>query len=203
MSSSGGHRLIDMTDQLDLTPVARQLAVVVANVPEGALTRPTPCSRYSVGDLLDHIGGLAVAFTRAAKKDLGELGTPPPGDASLLGDDWRMRIAADLDALAEAWSEPDAWQGMTRAGGIDMPGEIAGIVATDELVVHGWDLARATSQDFQVDDDAAAAALGFYSMFGDADRGDAFGPAVDVAESASTLDRVVAASGRDPNWMPN
>jgi uncharacterized protein (TIGR03086 family) len=189
-----------MTDHLDLTPAARRLAALVAGVPDDALTAATPCPQYVVGDLLDHIGGLTVAFTRAAVKDLGEAGSPPPGDASLLGDDWRTRIVADLDALAEAWKQADAWQGMTRAGGIDMPGEVAGVVAADELLVHGWDLAKASGQDFDVDDATADAVLGFYSMFGDDDRGDAFGPAVSVPESASKLDQVVGASGRDPNW---
>ncbi len=41
---------------------------------------------------------------------------------------------------------------MTSAGPIEMPGEIAGLVALDELVVHGWDLARATDQPYDVDD---------------------------------------------------
>ena len=189
-----------MADQLDLTPVARRLAVVVASVPDDALAAPTPCGDYTVGDLLDHIGGLTVAFTRAAKKDLGEAGSPPVGDAANLGGDWRSRIVGDLDDLADAWQQSDAWEGMTRAGGIDMPGEIAGVVVADELLVHGWDLARAVGQDFESDDATADAALGFFSMFADSDRGDAFGPAVAVPESASKLDRVVASSGRDPNW---
>jgi uncharacterized protein (TIGR03086 family) len=189
-----------MTDHLDLTPAAQRLATLVAGVPDDALDARTPCPQYAVGDLLDHIGGLAVAFTRAAAKDLGDAGAPAPGDASRLGDDWRTRIVTDLDALAAAWKQPDAWQGMTRAGGIDLPGEVAGVVAADELLVHGWDLARAVGQDYDVDDATADAVLGFYSMFGDDDRGDAFGPAVPVPESASKLDRVVGASGRDPNW---
>lgn len=44
--------------------------------------------------------------------------------------------------MAGAWKDPAAWTGMTRAGGVDLPGEIAAAVAADELVLHGWDLAR-------------------------------------------------------------
>jgi uncharacterized protein (TIGR03086 family) len=69
--------------------------------------------------------------------------------------------------------------------------------------VHGWDLARATGQDFEVDDAAADVALAFYAMFDEGDRGEAFGPPVAIAESASKLDRIVASSGRDPSWSPN
>lgn len=191
-----------MAEPIDLTPAAQRLAALVAGVPDSALNGPTPCAQYTVGDLLDHIGGLAVAFTRAAKKDLGEAGAPPLGDASHLPDDWRDRIPADLEALAAAWQDPAAWQGMTRAGGIDMPGGIAGVVAADELLVHGWDLARGSGQDFDADDATTDAALSFYGMFGDNDRGDAFGPAVEVPDSASKLERTVALSGRDPSWSP-
>jgi uncharacterized protein (TIGR03086 family) len=191
-----------MTELLDLTPAARRMAAVVAGIPDAALGAPTPCPAYSVGDLLDHVANLTVAFTRAATKDLGEQGSPPPGHAASLDAGWRDTIPADLEALAAAWREPAAWQGMTRAGGIDMPGEVAGIVAVDELLVHGWDLARATGQDFDADEAALDAALGFYSMFDDASRGDAFGPPVDVPASAPALARVVGASGRDPEWAP-
>jgi uncharacterized protein (TIGR03086 family) len=193
-----------MTDHLDFTPAARQMASVVAGVRDEQVDQPTPCSSYSVGDLLDHIGRLVVAFTRAARKDLGEVGTPPLGDATKLGDDWRTRIPADLEALAAAWSDSEAWSGMTRAGGIDMPAEICGAVLADELLVHGWDLAKATGQDYDCDDATADVALAFYAMFPGGDdaeaRGEAFGPAIDVPASASKLDRVVGLSGRNPGW---
>jgi uncharacterized protein (TIGR03086 family) len=42
-----------------------------------------------------------------------------------------------------------------------MPGEVAGVVATEELVVHAWDLARATGQDDRLDPAGIAAALVF------------------------------------------
>ena len=40
---------------------------------------------------------------------------------------------------------------MTKAGPVEMPGEIGGLVALDEIVIHGWDLATATGQPFAVD----------------------------------------------------
>jgi Mycothiol maleylpyruvate isomerase N-terminal domain len=61
----------------------------------------------------------------------------PSGDASRLTDEWRRRIPADLANLAAAWTQPEAWTGMARAGGVDLAGEIAGVVALDELVIHG------------------------------------------------------------------
>ena len=54
-------------------------------------------------------------------------------------------MAGDLDALVDAWHDPGAWQGMTKAGPFELPGEVAGVVALDELVLHGWDLAVANA----------------------------------------------------------
>src|SRR5687768_17396415 len=52
----------------DLTPATDQLAVLVRNVSDSDLKAPTPCPDYTVGDLLDHVNGLSVAFTMAARK---------------------------------------------------------------------------------------------------------------------------------------
>jgi hypothetical protein len=40
---------------------------------------------------------------------------------------------------------------MTEVGGNTLPGEVTGVVALDEVVLHGWDLARATGQDYRCD----------------------------------------------------
>src|SRR5688572_23481646 len=138
-----------MTATVDLEPAARRMARLVEAVPDERLADPTPCEEYSVGDLLDHIGGFALAFRAAAVKQ--PLDGAPAGDAANLGADWRRRIPADLLALAEAWRDPSAWEGMTAAGGVDLPGEVAGGVALDELLLHGWDLAKATGQPADYD----------------------------------------------------
>ncbi len=165
------------------------------------LDRPTPCPDYRLGDLIEHVGGLTLAFTAAATKAGGEaVSQAPAGDAARLPDDWRTRIPRDMDALVAAWRDPAAWTGMTQAGGVDLPGEVAGLVALDELVVHGWDVARASGQDYDVSDEELQALFGFVSQFAD-DPGDGlFGPPVEVADDAPLLDRVIGLTGRDPSW---
>ncbi len=65
---------------IDLGPAAQQMADLVRSTPDDRLTAPTPCPAYSVGDLLDHIGGLAKAFTWAATKEsVGHAGSDPVG----------------------------------------------------------------------------------------------------------------------------
>jgi uncharacterized protein (TIGR03086 family) len=192
---------------VDLAPAARQTADLIGRVPAEMLDAPTPCPAYSLGDLVDHVGGAALAFTGAAGKDMGEsTASGPSGDASLLADDWRTRIPQDLTGLAEAWRDPEAWTGMTRAGGVELPGEVAGLVALDELVIHGWDVARASGQDYTCDAASLEAVHGFVMQFSEPGqeemRAGLFGPVVEVPDDAPLLDRVIGLTGRDPAWTP-
>jgi uncharacterized protein (TIGR03086 family) len=132
-------------DMVNLRPAAQRLADLVTRVRDDELGKPTPCPAYTLGDLIDHVGGLALAFTAAAVKATGpRVSRGPSGDASRRGADWRARIPRDLGTLVRAWQDPDAWTGMTRIAGIDAPAAMVGLTAADELVVHGWDVARAT-----------------------------------------------------------
>jgi uncharacterized protein (TIGR03086 family) len=192
---------------VDLGPAARRLADLVANVKDDALDRPTPCPAYKLGDLLEHAGGMALAFAAAGRKERNAYTEMAgAGDASRLGDDWRERIPRDLTALAQVWAEPAAWTGMTRIAGDDSPAAVVGLVLADELAVHGWDVARATGQAYACEPDILAAALRFLQMFAspDAPAGPevAFGPARILLEEAPLLDRVVGMAGRDPGWSP-
>nr|WP_222132066.1 TIGR03086 family metal-binding protein [Pseudonocardia sp. C8] len=189
-----------------MTPTTRAVAAVVTGIGDDQLDRSTPCTGMTVAALLDHLHGLAHAFRLAAEKAPEALETAPRADAAHLEPDWRTAIPARLDALADAWRDPSAWTGMTAAGGIELPGEVAGTVALDELVLHGWDLAVATGQDFTPDDDAVGAVLGFTESMSapgqEASREGLFGPVVPVPEDAPAFDRALGFSGRDPQWKP-
>lgn len=190
---------------IDLEPAAKRVAAVVTAIPDQALTGPTPCPDYTIADLLEHVGGLAIAFRAAADKDDRFGGAPPLGNGSRLPADWRTRIPEDLAAMAQAWQNPQAWTGMTRAGGVDLPGEVAGLVALDEVVIHGWDLARAAGIEYDCDGPTLEAVHGFVASFeapADAEGPALFGPPVAVPAQAPLLDRVVGLTGRRPDWTP-
>ncbi|MFF8960184.1 TIGR03086 family metal-binding protein [Streptomyces sp. NPDC014894] len=186
-----------------LRPAADGVARLLDAVGDERLGDPTPCPDYAVRELLGHLVGLATAFRDAARKDLGPTtGTDPGARLPLLDDDWRSLLPARLDELAAAWERPEAWQGETRAGGVPLPGAVAGQVALNELLLHGWDLARATGQPYAPD---AASLQVSYELLAPADgpaRADLFGPPVEVPGSAPLLDRVVGLSGRRPDWRP-
>lgn len=188
---------------IDLHPAATRMAALVQGAADDQLTAPTPCPDASLGDLIDHIGNFAQAFAAAARKEIGPVtGPPPPPSGDNLEDGWRERISLDLLALAEAWREPDAWVGLTTAGGIELPAEVVGLVALDELVVHGWDIAVASAQPYSPEPQDVQGATIFVTSFEAPRDGTLFGPVVDVADDASPFERLLGLTGRDPAWRP-
>ncbi|MGW2848473.1 TIGR03086 family metal-binding protein [Streptomyces sp. NPDC001274] len=189
---------------VDLEPAARLLAGLLDGIGEQQLDGPTPCPDYAVRELLAHVLGLCTAFRDAARKDLGPTtDTPPDAGLPVLPDDWRTVLPPLLDELVAAWRDPAARQGMTRAGGVDLPGEVALLVVLDELVIHGWDLARATGQEYTGDEASLRAALELLTPEEGGTRPETiFGPPVPVPAGGPLLDRTVAMSGRRPDWRP-
>jgi len=193
-----------LMDTIDFGPATRAVAAVLDGIRDDQLAGRTPCPDYSVADLLDHVSGLALAFTLAARKEPLPGDGQPVVDGAALSPAWRQAIPAALEGLAAAWTEPSAYDGLTMAGPIEMPADIAALVALDEVVVHGWDLARATGQPYDPDEAAVLACLGFASSFEPPPEAGAgpFGPPVAVPDSAPALDRLAGATGRDPGWAP-
>jgi uncharacterized protein (TIGR03086 family) len=183
----------------DLEPAARRVAALLDGVPDPALDAPTPCADTPVAGLLDHLMSLSEAFRAAAAKEPGD--APAPASAAGLAADWRTALPRRLDALVAAWRDPAAARGRTAAGGVGMSAAEAAVVTLDELVLHGWDLARATGQPYEPDPAEVAAILPFVEAFGSADGVPGlFGPAVAVPDGAPPFDRVLGLSGRDPGW---
>lgn len=191
---------------LALEQATREMTRLLQGLDDDQLGAPTPCPDYLLGDLLDHVGGLSQAFAAAARKDLGPTSQAPSADASRLGPDWRSRIPEHLATLSAAWRDADAWQGMTRAGGVDLPGEVAYTVAVNEVVVHGWDVARASGQVPEHGPEALAASMDFVTAMSqpgeEAGREGLFGPVVPVPDEAPLMHRIVGLAGRDPSWTP-
>ncbi|MEV6650833.1 TIGR03086 family metal-binding protein [Streptomyces sp. NPDC051219] len=190
---------------LDLAPAARQVARLLDTIGADQLADPTPCPDYAVRDLLAHFVGLTAAFRDAAAKELGPTTNTDPGASRpVLGDDWRTVLPRQLDELAAAWRAPEAWEGMTQAGGVTLPADVAGQVALNELVIHGWDLARATGQPYTQDRASLDAAYEVLAPAADdpQSRGSLFGPVVRAPRDAPLLDLVIGLSGRRPDWKP-
>ena len=81
-------------------------------------------------------------------------------------------------------------------------------VVSEDLVLHGWDLARATGQDDTIDPDDVERMWPSAHTIGEEMRTPNFfgpgivvyGPEVEVAADAPLQDRLLGAIGRDPGW---
>ncbi|MEU1127439.1 TIGR03086 family metal-binding protein [Streptomyces sp. NPDC005899] len=189
---------------IDLEPAARRVRELAGAIGEDLMSHPTPCPDYAVRDLLAHVVGLAAAFRDAADKRFGASTDTPPGPGlPPLPDDWRESLGPLLDELVAAWRAPASRQGMTRAGGVELPGRVAAMVVQNELLVHGWDLARATGQSFRADEAGLRASQALLTPTGEgAPTESPFGPPIPVPPGAPLLDQVIALSGRRPDWRP-
>jgi uncharacterized protein (TIGR03086 family) len=189
------------TTTLDFGPQTAEVARIVAGVRDDQLCHPTPCTELNVAAVLDHLVGLTVAFREAAEKV-----PQPPGpfpDAANLADDWRSRLPQQLDALAAAWRDPGAWEGMTTIAGMELPGSAVGVIALNEVLLHGWDLAAASGQEYRADPVSAQACLEYGAEFARTTpqfRDQIYAPVVPVPEGAPLLDRLLGQAGRDPGW---
>jgi uncharacterized protein (TIGR03086 family) len=187
----------------DLAPTAAEVARVIAGVRDDQLADPTPCAGASVAGMLDHFVGLTVAFRLGAEKQPQTGG--PRADADQLPADWRERLPQQLDALVSAWQQPGAWEGLTEVAGAKMPAAAMGVVALNEVLVHGWDLAVATGQSYEVDPAAAQRCLQFareLAVGAPEVRNGMYGPEVLVPEDAGTFEQLLGQTGRDPAWKP-
>ncbi|MBM6399355.1 TIGR03086 family metal-binding protein [Phycicoccus sonneratiae] len=192
---------------IDLRPATDRVSDLLDGVREEHLGAPTPMGPDVTG-LVHHLLGLTVAFRDAAGKVEGPTtGTPPAPVVGQLPDGWREELRTRLAELGEAWADPTAWTGMTRAGGVDLPGGVCGLVALDEVLLHGWDLAAATGQGYRPSGEESAAVLPIVTPPEDpeqaaAEREGLFGAALPVPEGATEFERVLALAGRDPGWTP-
>ncbi|MGB7448380.1 MAG: TIGR03086 family metal-binding protein [Ornithinimicrobium sp.] len=178
---------------------ANELRRLVTNVRDDQLDAATPCTDWNVRDLAAHICGLTVAFTHAAHHEA--TGAPPP--ETELPPNWREQLSADLDVLIAAWRDPAAWQGEAEAGGITMAAADLATVALDELVLHGWDLARATDQEFTATDQDIAICTSFAAAMSTPEtlpsRQGLYGPVIDTGADPAPLDALLGLAGRTPS----
>jgi uncharacterized protein (TIGR03086 family) len=180
---------MDLIDALDETFDHAQR--VIAGVRAEQYGNKTPCTEWTVRDLLEHMIGVVAGLGAAAagmQPGQFELAADPAGQ-------FRTAAASTLTA----WRSPGVLDRVVDAGPGPMPGRaLAGINLLD-TATHTWDLAVATGQPPALPDDIARAALqASRATITPEIRPRRFAPEVAVAADASPTDRLVAFLGRTP-----
>lgn len=189
-----------------MAPVMARASAVAVEVVRGIgpddLDRPTPCTERTVRALLNHLIFWTGLRGHAAGLKQPQPDEPAEGYDFTAEPGWAETYAARSARTAAVWSDPEAWAGetaLTGSGG--MPAPFVGGILLCEWLLHGWDLAVATGQKLDVDDELAAAV--YEDVAGRADMArkyGAFGPEVPVPAAAPLFDRALGLSGRDPAW---
>lgn len=171
-----------------MTRATERTAGLVRAVRGDQLGLSTPCAKFDVKDLINHLEWVAEMFESLARKG-------PNVDQGPYAGDFPERAERTL----AAWSRPDAWEGTSPAMGLPMTA-LAHMYLVD-LVVHGWDLARATGQEYEPDLGAVSRALRFTEQMVETGRQHGiFGPPVPVPDEAPVFDRLLGVIGRNPAW---
>ncbi|GAA3223637.1 hypothetical protein GCM10020256_31950 [Streptomyces thermocoprophilus] len=141
--------------------------------------------------LANHLFHVVVEFQKLAARQDADFTSTPSRVAP--GGDWRERFAQETDKLVAAWSVPGAEDGTT--GAWQLPARLVGSMALLDLVVHGWDLARATGRTYPVDEELAPVVEeleGAVARLAPTGRSTgAFGEAVPVPEGAPAFERLL------------
>lgn len=155
------------------------------------LDAKTACEEWSARDLVNHLLYGKEIFVGAAE------GKPPSGPPKGKPPD----LLDDRDPVEAFEDVRQAVLGAYRKEGVleDQRNQMMAGIAFVDTLTHGWDLAKGTGQDTTMPSGLADAAMAAMSGRLTAERrGDAFKPEVEVAEDASTQDKLIAYMGRQP-----
>jgi uncharacterized protein (TIGR03086 family) len=185
-------------DMIDLRPACRRLGELVTAIGDDQLDGSTPCPEYSVRDLLNHVDEGARGFAAAANASARVEAEVADRALDFTGE-WREELSQRLVVLGQAWSEPGAWDGKSDLAGLGLSNEEWGKISLTEVVVHGWDLARATGLPFELPDETVRACYDHVAGFlSQPPVPELWGAPVEVSAGAPLMDRLVAVAGRRP-----
>ncbi|MFE6070173.1 TIGR03086 family metal-binding protein [Streptomyces sp. NPDC056525] len=182
-----------------LSSSAAEAARVARRISPEQLAGPSGCTGWTVRELANHL----VLYTahglehRALRTQLPDNLVARDFTADT---DWPEQYAAQLDRALAAWAQPEAWEGdVDLGGGNTMPADEIAAMLLAELALHGWDLARATGQDFTLPEDTGTYLLDVVERYAEMYRTyEGFAAPAPVDTDAPAFTRALATSGRTP-----
>jgi uncharacterized protein (TIGR03086 family) len=185
----------DVIDMLERT--TSSVEDLLADLDEGVLAAPTPCTEWTVSDLVDHLVVGARMFAAVAS------GNAPVTDVqrSESLDDPRLRYSDARTEMVRAWRRRGLDGEVPFGPSGETPAKVICTTAIWDHLTHGWDLAQALAKPYRVDDDILTVVWDFSVSFmtpGRRGPGQPLAPPVEAAPSASRLDQLMAFLGRSP-----
>jgi uncharacterized protein (TIGR03086 family) len=171
-----------------------QLAARIQAVPADAWDHPAPCEGWVARDVVQHLADWMPALY------LGSIGLPVPDGPSADIDPVGCWAAADK-AIQSVLDDPELSQRTTHSPAGTMTLEqLIEFTGLMDLLIHGWDLARATGQDERLDaDEVHVFVEGIRPEMSEAMVASGhYKPAVQLPADADEQPRLLAFTGRQP-----
>ena len=162
----------------------------IDQVPLDKWSAPTPCPDWTAMDVVRHLVEAPSMFFGMAGLEKPEV-PPVEDDPATAFAAMREAVQAALDDPARATKAYDGFAGKsTFEKGVDQ------FICTD-LIVHGWDLSRATGLDERIDPQDISAVREAMAPMADKMRSpQAFGPEIDAPAGADEQTKLLAFLGR-------
>jgi len=194
-----------MDDVLALYQSAlREFGARVQAVAEDQWGAATPDTEWTVADLVEHVieehrwaAPLlhGQELESAAKVVEGSRSLPVDGGVGAnLAQEWDEAAIASADAF----TAPGALDREVNLSRGPTPAQTYAEEMIFDLVIHGWDLGQAIGYDDAVPEGLVSALYAEVAKMGDMSGSGLFKPPVDVPDDAPTVDKLVAATGRNP-----
>ena len=173
--------------------VAGIFADRVRAVPAEAWSRPSPCDGWTARDVVGHMVEWMPGFLASIGIELAP-GPAVTDDPAAAWDHVAHEVQAVLDDPARAERE------FTHEHlGTDTVEHAIAMIMVGDVVIHTWDLSRATGLDETLPEDHVHNMLEGMRAMDDALRvGGQFGPKVTVPDDADEQTQLIAFSGRTP-----
>jgi uncharacterized protein (TIGR03086 family) len=175
---------------------------IVSGVRSDQWASSTPCSEWSMRDLVGHITAENLwAVELFAGKTVAEVGDALEGD--VLGDDPIAAFNAAAVGARQASSAPGAMDMTVHVSFADLPGSAYASQLFLDMLIHGWDMAKASGQDATMDGELIAAAMPVASEIAELARQvGVYGTEFTPPAGSSDQDRLLAIVGRHGAWAP-
>jgi uncharacterized protein (TIGR03086 family) len=163
---------------------------------------PTPCSEWDMRVLVNHITYENMwAAELFQGKTIAEVGNKYERD--LLGDDPIAAYNRSVEVARPAALASGAMERMTHLSFGDYPGSEYASQLFLDLLIHGWDVAKAAGVDARLDPELVQAAMPYGERVAK-DNGSTgvFDPVVKVGPDADPQTRLLAMVGRRADWKP-
>lgn len=149
--------------------------------------KATPCEEFNAHELLEHLAGSLQQIGGALGADVSDDATAAP----------EVRIAGLAQSTLEAFTR-HGLDGTVDMGFAELPATVVAGIINLELLVHAWDFAKATGQELIVSDVVTdyVEGLAQLTISEQVRASGSFAPASPVAETAGSLERLIAFTGR-------